>query len=459
MCILILIKYFTILFFWAIMLRREYLLNKFNDAISREDFFEANLICKDMIDKGFISNNNREYFESSLQKEFSVYRIDYSEEFFQVYAQFSKNYSAFLESNRVGSRIVFESEDDFKDWVNLRIEFHQNKVSVKTENFNSPMLSKNDIIKCASDTSPEKVDQVSKLIDQVWHNKYYDALFSMLAIYIVEGGKLNFIFSNKLGLQFFGNYLETNFRFEAFVHESYHALQNVLFDGKDYYDGLMSDSKESFLNSFEQFSINVVKLLSIDDKVLASDTWVELVKLIHQEILDSKVQICNIDVLDKTIGSNIENYKEWIEISINNGEEFSGVEQLIEKTNEHCAKIESKYQVPAHVIERIAYPYINYNFSYDSFSNYEDFSELIPVVFELMAMGTEDKYLEVFSPIFSYVEQEVIPIIEKQKALHIEHYCLPLLDTQNQQCLNSIDYIFFSEGRCIVDFLDDTNYL
>ena len=164
----------------------------------------------------------------------------------------------------------------------------------------------------------------------------------------------------------------------------------------------------------------IVKLLPFEVKYCYAD--------LHSSISDVGLEIINIPkITDK----------------YNNVQNFTDHTQFVIDISNDCLDFEKKFNVPSAILERIDY-LVNAMIEDGSFN------EIIPSMFELMATESS-KHLDIFAPMFEYIDKQIIPIIENYKNDHIKYNCAPLLDEVNQQCLQ-LHYIY-SDLLCISDFI------
>lgn len=74
--------------------------------------------------------------------------------------------------------------DDENDNI---LTFKKNLIKLKSANCNAPMLTKADVIKCSSRANPKDIEQAELLIDKVWHNQYFNNIFTILVLKIIQG--------------------------------------------------------------------------------------------------------------------------------------------------------------------------------------------------------------------------------------------------------------------------------
>lgn len=440
---------------------RKYLLTQFNQAIEIGNKNAALRFSSDLVIRNLATESDLELFKNFLPEiyEHRPYgkfekdiTLNYYQRFELLYGRFQNNYSAFLKSQeeilKKGIPVInFLDEEDFNSFVQDGNDFISKKINIQDNNCDDLMLTKKEVIKCASSTDQE-INQVNNIIDDVFHNKYFDSLFSLLAILIAEGVSFNFLFSDKQDPQCFKNELHTNNDLSTFVHESYHALQELIFYGKDFYtnefeSGYNHSSQEGFLQAVKDTCINIIKLLSLDNKITIRSDLPELIALIKNELSQNKVDMCHLyydhQMLENMDLATINEIQQQLSLH-----ESASLEEFNYFLQNHCPMLEAKYDLPVAVLERISYFFSEYD------SNHGD--EIMPSIFELIALGVNEKAMNIFSPMLDNFSNNIQPIIDSYKVQHIENYCASLLDEQNKQCLEP-NYGLY-DGRCVLDFLD-----
>ncbi len=436
------------------MTRKDYILDKFNTAISSESYEAAFFYYKEMLYRNLLSGKEATHF-SSLLNGHALTNIADDKEFFEYWGQFHSNFSAYQEANAIKKApIQFENEEEFMSFVSPRIEFQNNKKSLLDIGYSNPFITRDDIIKAATEQDSRDSENAAHLIDQVWGNKYYNALFTLLAIFVAEGKQFKILFSDHLNLQFFTSHLETDYKFDTFVHESYHALQTFIFNGKDYHNQKvflndMIDTRKEFLSAFCKTCVNIIKAISYGTDLSDVNTHDHtILASLLLKLLPSRVSYCYSGII-----AEVQNEASLDDINtnqiiqdINNGQNFTSHNEVIVSINNYCSAIDKQFGVPSYVLERIMYFITNADIKDDNFP------EVIPAIFELMAQGVDQKHLNMFEPMLAYVDEQILPIIEEYKQLHIEYNCAPLLDEINNQCLQT-NYAL-AGLQCISDFIE-----
>lgn len=442
------------------MTQREYLLKEIminSENGNREQGLRSAI---DLIRRGLEVESDLELLKSYFPEKYSngmysfIRKSSYYHDTFYEAFQKHNNYKEF-EATKYTGPLVINDEDAFNNYVNPRIQFYNNKVNIQVKHCNNYIINKAEVIKCASKTDHSDPSQISALIDRSWDNKYYDSLFSLLSIFIAENNKLTFLFSNKLETQLFSDHLETNYEFKTFIHESYHALQELLFNGNEFYYNYLSGAenhptKDSFIKSLKETCINMLKVLVPEDKAIEQYDLDQIVDLIDQKINNPETEFCRYHLYPKLLGNVIFNENENDSELPEESKGLTPLEIAKKFFVEKCLDIENKYNISALIVERFKYITSIYK-DYDSRSEGIYSLEVMPITFDLMASGIDAKSLDIFSPMIAYFDTNVFPIIENYKELHLEHHCKEFIDNQSLQCFQPF---YGYSGQCIIDFID-----
>lgn len=245
--------------------------------------------------------------------------------------------------------------------------------------------------------------------------------------------------------------------FSDLIHEACHFLEDLFFNREFFIleqDTEKRDDyiKTKFISALYETGVNIIKKLSLAEKISESSSLNDLISIIHQISNEDKITACykgfNSYILDQDIeGINDDYDNEYDFRTINNNTNYSSINEVIEKLANHCNSLKEKYAVSSAIfLERLSY----FFYGKKAFGSVY-FMETIAVTFELIAMRIEREEFEIFAPMIDFVNFEIFSTIAPSKNQHIQENCIPLFDIENQQCLQP--HYALINNKCIIDFL------
>lgn len=362
--------------------------------------------------------------------------------------------------------------------INTRLDkvlkFKKEKIKLKEEGCDSRIISKSDLIKCAIETPAKDFQEATSLIDKVWQHPYFNKLFLLLALHLAEGTNFRFQLSDELNNQSFRDHIETGLNYSTLVHETYHALQKIIFSNQDFYKARTTTNEhpapkhfteEKFYDNVKQTYHNIIKFIDKNEEIPETATVPELIKSIKNKLpYIDLFNFCNNETLEALnqhmLNKNItfsQAKEAWLRFNLPfDVKTLNTWDDFLTTIDSHCKIIARKYGInseqTAYVLARISY-FINEKGEKEiNNNNYKEngySTELMPIVFEFMAKNLDANLMALFAPMLEYFSEYVEPEISLHMQLHMENNCQSIIENDKEQCLNN--YNPFPIGQCIVD--------